>query len=310
MVPLTAVLVSFLWSWKAPDSRLAALASDDPSGDDLKVHEQPTPPIGGLGIYLALIPAFVQVGDPITWIAASGALALGVVDDRRSLSPRSRLAVEILIGLLLAASPAVQTWQARFVIFAATVVLINAVNLYDGLDGLVGGTLAVSAVGVGVLADSVLATSLAGALVGFLAFNWHPAKLFLGDGGAYLVAVVVVASARLAEPSDPAALLLLLGMSGVVLVDLAVTLIRRRRAGVPLFIGDRSHIYDQLRDRGWSVPAVAILSIVAQIAIAAVAGLSFTYSSEWMSVAIVSSLLAGVAVLAGMLGFMKNEAPS
>jgi UDP-GlcNAc:undecaprenyl-phosphate GlcNAc-1-phosphate transferase len=307
MVPLTAGVVSFVWSWLSPRSPFARILSDDPSGDALKIHQQPIPPIGGIGIYLALLPAFVAVGDVLIWLAASGALALGVLDDRWSLAPRTRLGFELLVGFTLALSPEIATgWQGRIVVAMATVVLINAINLYDGLDGLAGGALVVSALGVGLLTDGLIAYSLGAALIGFLVFNWHPAKLFLGDGGAYLVAVAFVAAASTGGRPDFAALLVMLGMAGVVLVDLLVTLIRRARAGAALFQGDRSHLYDQLVDRGWRVPTVAATSTVVQCGIAGIAVLSLEMGGDGVALAVLSGVLLGLVGLAAARGFTSS----
>lgn len=304
MVALTAALVSFLWSWRAPKSRLAELLTDDPSGDELKIHTRPTPPIGGIGIYLAMLPAFALVGDVMIWLAASAALLLGVLDDRWSLAPITRLGFEVLIGVVLASSPAIASgWVGRLVVMIATPVLINAINLYDGLDGLAGGALAVSALGVGLLTDGPIGYSLGAALIGFVIFNWHPAKLFLGDGGAYFVAVAFVAAASMNGGRELASLLVMLGMAGVVLVDLLVTFVRRTRSGLPLFRGDRSHIYDQLVDRGWHVPTVAAMSALVQVIVVGIAVVGLRYLDDAVALVAVSGLLLALVGMATMSGF-------
>jgi UDP-GlcNAc:undecaprenyl-phosphate GlcNAc-1-phosphate transferase len=126
----------------------------------------------------------------------------------------------------------------------------------------------VTAVGLAVVAqgrgaDSLPALTLAASLAGFLVLNWHPARVFLGDAGAYFVGLYL--AHLILEVSDgPVELILTSGFLGVFAIDMLVTLLRRRLNDRPLFIGDRSHIYDQLRDRGVSVPTIALLAAATQ----------------------------------------------
>lgn len=285
---MIAGVVSTLFAWLAPRTRLAQLLTDDPAGDELKIHVGRIPPIGGIGIGLGLVPALVSLGDLQIAIGAAGALALGIVDDARTIRPKVRLAVEILIGVVVAMSPLVGGPWSKLLVAAGVVVMINAVNLFDGLDGLAGGVTGVTAAAVGLLTGSSLAWALAVALVGFLIFNWHPASVFLGDGGAYLVATVLVAVIG-ATAEDELSIAALLGAGGVVLVDLVVTVLRRRASGRPLFEGDRSHSYDQLSDRGIPVRRIAILAIALQAVLCAAIALGWLVGP-------------GVAVMAAVLG--------
>lgn len=265
---VTAGLVSFLWSWLAPLTGLARWLSDDGEGDDLKVHATPTPTVGGLGIALAMGWAILATGDWWFAIAAVSGLGLGLVDDRLDLAPLLRLIAEFGIGALVAVSVSDSAGLAGMALAViATVVVINAVNLFDGLDGLAGGAVFVTALAMWAYTADVVMLSLAAAVLGFLVWNWHPARLFLGDGGAYFVAVVIVHGA-MTRAGSFAESLALLGLAGVVLVDLVVTLLRRSAHHRPLFMGDRSHSYDQLIDRGWQGRSVAVLSGVLQVAVA------------------------------------------
>jgi len=251
-------------------------------------------------------------------LAASGILLLlGLVDDRRNLSPRLRLAVTVLAGMVLGltADLPAATAGARAVVASVVLVVItvNAVNLFDGLDGLAGSVALVTAGGIAVLAsvrgaEIVTGLVLASGIAGFLVWNWPPARLFLGDNGAYTLAVFLVygffrASPAAGEvPTMVAACLL-----GVFAIDLVVTLLRRKLAGRPLFVGDRSHIYDQLRDRGWSVPTVSMTMAGAQaVIVAVVVILDQTFPPK---TALAASLAVAVVIIIGLgiAGFLRPD---
>jgi UDP-GlcNAc:undecaprenyl-phosphate GlcNAc-1-phosphate transferase len=139
-----------------------------------------------------------------------------------------------------------------------------------------------------------------GALLGFLPHNWKPARMFLGDNGSYtvgtlLTAVIVELGIAGRGPQD---MIAGAAVATVFLVDLGSTLLRRRRAGVPLFVGDRNHTYDRLHDAGWPVPRVALTSALVNGASALGVALLATISVPLAAVAAVAWVLVliGVAV--------------
>lgn len=149
---------------------------------------------------------------------------------------------------------------------ALVVVSINAVNLFDGLDGLAGTAGLLAALGSGWMAvmrglDPTFGLVLAGAVAGFLVLNWHRARVFLGDNGSYVVGLFIAYAVLRATPSGAETrLVVAASLLGVFLLDLVATVLRRRLNGRPLFAGDRGHLYDQLRSRGLSVPAVVLVA--------------------------------------------------
>lgn len=241
---------------------------DAPDGSELKAHDTAAVPLGGVAVFLGVHVGFLVDGrwEPVLLTATAIVLVLGLADDRVGLPPSFRLAVSAGAGAILAIDVA-GPWSSLLVA-VLTVVAINAINLYDGLDGLAGSAALVSAVGLAVVAasgsEAPLGLVLAAALAGFLVFNWNPARAFLGDNGAYVVAVVLVWLIATVS-SGPAMLLAGSGVLGVFIVDLAVTLLRRRRAGAPLFQGDRNHLYDRLHAAGISVRGVAWRSTALQL---------------------------------------------
>ncbi len=265
----------------------------------LKVHQKPVPYLGGIAVFAGLA---VSMGE--TDIALLGpplaALVLGVVDDATDLPPKLRLAAEGLIGIGVALAVPHHGVLPFLAAVGATVVLINAVNLIDGLDGLSSGVALAGAVGFCWVLEGegrALALGLAGALVGFLVWNRPPARIYLGDGGAYLLGTTLAVMLASSWTPDgaigrPVASLLLVA---VPVVDTTVAIVRRVRTSAPLFEGDRGHVYDQLVDRGRRAPVAVLWCVGAAAVLATVGSLATRLDTPG---ALVVTGLAVVAVLA------------
>jgi len=239
------------------------------------------------------------------WAILAAALiivAMGVADDLLDLDWMIKLAGQILAGGVLAWQGVAITslpfgsifigssWMSLLLTVFAVVFAMNAVNFIDGLDGLVAGV-AIIANGVFFLYSYLLVTvtspnnyfnlaSLASALVigvcvGFLPLNWNPAKLFMGDAGAYLVGLLMATSAIAVtgqiDPSQiagfgrsslfPAFLPILLPLAILVVpfLDFALAVTRRLRAGKSPFSADRKHLHHRLLDMGHSVKHAVLI---------------------------------------------------
>jgi UDP-GlcNAc:undecaprenyl-phosphate GlcNAc-1-phosphate transferase len=157
-------------------------------------------------------------------------------------------------------------------------------------------------------ADFVPPLTLAAALAGFLVLNWHPARVFLGDAGAYFVGLYL--AHLILEVSDgPVELVLTSGFLGVFAIDLLVTLLRRRLNDRPLFVGDRSHIYDQLRDRGLSVPTIAVLAAATQAVLLMLVILAERALGPSWALTTLAIVLAGLLSALARLGFLRVDEP-
>ncbi|HSM01057.1 MAG TPA: MraY family glycosyltransferase [Acidimicrobiia bacterium] len=272
---LAAAAVSLSWAvtavWLGPRIGYVEAPGEDP----LKTHARPAVPLGGIGVFLGVHIAMALGGrfDPALLAATSVVVVLGLVDDRRPLPPYLRIAGwSLAAGIVALDATGVVTGM---VLAAVAIVAIASVNLLDGLDGLAGGSALVAAAGLAFLAgardvDHALPLLVAGALAGFLVLNWHPARVFLGDSGAYLVGVLLAWSMAKASPGSAADLVVAAGVLGVFIVDLVVTILRRLSGRRPLFAGDRSHVYDQLRQRGRRVADIALWAAALQAAFVAV----------------------------------------
>jgi UDP-GlcNAc:undecaprenyl-phosphate GlcNAc-1-phosphate transferase len=223
-----------------------------------KPQKRATPYLGGFGVGcgVALGAAFFR---PWLLVPFALALGLGTADDAWPLPASSRLIGELSAGVVLAAVVSTRFGPAGYVLVPlATVALINGCNLIDGLDALCGSTVFVAAVGFGLLLSGGargMALAVAGAAGAFLVFNRPPAKVYLGDGGSYLLGISLAAllavawAPGLSQSTGVGALALVL----LPLVEVGSAAVRRVRAGGSPFSPDRNHPYDVLVRSGWSV---------------------------------------------------------
>jgi Fuc2NAc and GlcNAc transferase len=250
-------------------------------------HTAPTARGGGIAIVIASAIALLLLGirgavEPALIVALLGgglAVAIaGFIDDRRRLSAKTRLLVHLLAALValvtLGGLPAIEIgnhvvrfgWGGYLLGTLAIVWVLNLFNFMDGIDGIAAAE-ALFMVGAGTLLSSVSATGITasyGAIVfgaaclGFLIWNWAPARIFMGDVGSgylgYVIAVLAIASAR----DNPATLLSWLILGGVFFCDATVTLIRRLVRRDRVYEAHRSHAYQRLARRWQSHSRVTI----------------------------------------------------
>ncbi|MEY2423147.1 MAG: UDP-GlcNAc:undecaprenyl-phosphate/decaprenyl-phosphate GlcNAc-phosphate transferase [Acidimicrobiaceae bacterium] len=267
---ISALLVSPAAMWVARRTGLV----DRPG--PLKVHAKPVPYLGGLAVAAGLAWG-VGATRPSLLVPLGAALALGIFDDATDLSPLSRLIGELTIGAAVGVCLPLGDQRVVGVVFAAlvTLVLCNGVNMIDGLDGLAGGTAVVAALGFYVVLTgdgATIAIALAAGLAAFLVFNLPPARMYLGDGGAYLAGTALAALFLLACRSGSgvsfggAALLV-----GYPVVELVFTVVRRGVQRKSPLKGDRHHVYDQLHARGASTSMAALACVAFQAVLVSVA---------------------------------------
>ena len=264
---------------------------DAPDGV-LKTHGVTAVPLGGVGVLLGTHAGLGLVGrlDPLLLIGSLVLLAVGLADDRFGLSPVIRLSVAAFAGAIMAFGERSLGWGLALI--ALVVICVNAINLIDGIDALAGSTAAISLAGMGILAstrdrpDWALPLASCAALLGFLIWNRPPARVFLGDNGAYVTGSLL-AYTSLVVARNPWEALAGVALIGFPLLDLAVTLLRRLRARSPLFFGDRDHTYDRLhRLRGWSAGRVSATIALLQ--------------TLWVSLLVISEKAAGPGAALGI----------
>ena len=279
----------------------------------LKTQETPVPYLGGVAVFSG-VAVGACVGRPVALIPLAAALAVGVGDDRFDLPAPLRLGAQLGVGALIAATQPVHLpgWIGVPLVMAASVVLINGFNLLDGLDMLAGGVGAAAAVGFAVLMPGparLMAASLTAALVAFVWYNRPPARIYLGDGGSYLIgASMTVLLAYAWGVGTPAATgVIALALLVVPVAEVACAIVRRRRGGRSLLSGDRAHPYDLLVTSGWSRTAASATYIAVEVAVVTTVAVLGHVS---MAVAVAIDLAVAVAVLAaaGLVGGLGNPA--
>jgi UDP-GlcNAc:undecaprenyl-phosphate GlcNAc-1-phosphate transferase len=225
----------------------------------LKLQTAPVPYLGGVAVFTGSVVG-AAAGRPTTVIPLALALALGVADDRFDLPPLARVAGQVVVGVAVVVTCPVRLEGAAgaVAIVVVTLLVINGVNLIDGLDMLASGVVAVAAVAFALVVHGSgreLAVAVAAALVAFLVYNRPPARVYLGDGGAYLLGTTLVIllttawAPGVSAPEGVAALALV----AVPSAEVAFAVVRRVRSRQSLVTGDRGHPYDRLVQRGWPV---------------------------------------------------------
>jgi UDP-GlcNAc:undecaprenyl-phosphate/decaprenyl-phosphate GlcNAc-1-phosphate transferase len=278
-----AIALALVLTWAARRLGLATGLVDRPppggvGADGLKIHTVPIPVLGGLGVMTAMLGTLLLVDAELQPAVVGGvvlATAVGLVDDVRPLGAGIRMVALTVAGVLLVIGlPLAQLGPlARPGVVVLLLLLANAVNLIDGQDGLAGGLAAIACAGLAAViaasgGDPAAAIALAGAVVGFLAWNLPPARVFLGNGGAYgLGALLTVLAANATVGHGWHGLLAAALCLGVFAFELTFTVVRRLLASQGLATGDRRHSYDLLaryagnRDRStmalWTLGAVS-----------------------------------------------------
>ena len=266
-------------------------------------HKGVIPRIGGIGMVTAfgliylLCFIFLDSDDNASLMHYSvaaggvGAFLLGFVDDFRPISAKFKFIVQILLALLAYQSGL----SIKFVGVPFTDILIdfhifgvfltvfwfvaimNLINLIDGLDGLAGGIglmlmllLVYLSLQKGMLIPAILSIGMVGALLGFLFHNFPPAKVYMGDSGAYLIGYLIAAFSLMNAEKGTVLAALLAPMLALALpiADVAFAMLRRGIQGLPMFRPDREHIHHQLLRTGLSHRnAVLVLYCISLLAL-------------------------------------------
>jgi UDP-GlcNAc:undecaprenyl-phosphate GlcNAc-1-phosphate transferase len=312
------------------------LAMDAPDGRR-KMHTQVTPRLGGLPIFLTLLAGFVVAalkfdGFFDRWwpliLANTLLFGVGFFDDVKPMGARMKLLGQFGCACILYASDIsidelsnpfgashfnLGWWSFPITVFWL-IAIPNIINLIDGMDGLATGfglcmCLVLAFVGhFNLYGDVVLvAVIMSGALTGFLFFNLPPARIFLGDGGAYLIGFFI-ASVSLKSSNKGSvlgALLVMIVALGVPILDTLFAITRRALRGVPIFRADAEHIHHRLMTLGFSKTRALIALYSVCLALGLVGILVLVSKGRALPVVIaVLFLLALIA--ARYLGYVKS----
>lgn len=313
LVGLTTAVVTFLLTGLV--RRLALRAGAVATPRDRDVHLTPTPRLGGLAMYGGVLGgvllahqlpvlrrSFEYSWDVVAVLVAGGIIVLvGALDDRFELDALTKFAGQVTAAGMLVlfgvqwfiflvpsngeAGSGVSVLvlgqdQAVLLTVLLAVVLVNAMNFVDGLDGLAAGIGLIAAVAIGAFAlqlldrsggsvsaypPTLIAALVAGACLGFLPHNFQPARIFMGDSGAMFIGLMLAAASTSASGKiDPSQysladalallspLLVVAAVLFVPLLDLLLAVVRRTRAGRSPFAADKLHLHHRLLEIGHS----------------------------------------------------------
>ncbi len=330
---LCLVLTKLLLKWQLK------FGLDHPDGDR-KQHDRVIPRLGGLPIFLTLAAGLAyapyglhdggrRVGDwwPIV-LCLTLIFLVGFADDLKPLGARVKLVGQIGTACILFASgysidvlthPTTGAhvdlgWLALPVTLFWLIAIPNIINLIDGMDGLAGGFGLFMCLTLGVIghfagmADVVMVSAImAGALSGFLFFNLPPARIFLGDGGAYLIGFFIAALSLASSQKGTivSALLVMIIALGVPILDTLFAIVRRGVRGVPIFRADAEHIHHRLVQLGYSKPQALLVLYIAS-ALLSLGGITILLSRGLTAVVAGAALVILAILAARYLGYVKS----
>ena len=292
---IASVLLSFALTWNVRNIALSRGWVALPASSR-HIHEVPLPRLGGVAIFfsfvtvialLVVVSALFQFESGLSprkvfYLILCGTMVfgLGLYDDLRPVKPYVKLAVQSLAAVMLFIGgfrvlrlPLFFGWEdfgwASLPLTIIWVLLItNAFNLIDGLDGLAAGSALFSTVTVFIISlvsgdplISLLTVVLAGAILGFLRFNFNPATIFLGDSGSLFIGFMLSALALAGSQKAPTVVAVAIPVVsfGLPLVETTLSVFRRWLNGQPLFSADREHIHHKLLERGFSQRQVVVM---------------------------------------------------
>lgn len=244
-----------------------------------KIHNSSVPSLGGIAIYIGLLAAILTNWNPEFRTELYGIitgstiiLLIGILDDIYDLSAMKKLLGQILVSLILVAfgvkfvflSEVIGSIMLSDVLGVPLTVLwligmMNVINLIDGLDGLAAGVSFIGAVSLGIISifyesgvSTFLAAAICGSSLGFLVFNFNPAKIFLGDSGAMLLGFLLGCITVLngASAGSTTTLVIPILVFGVPIFDTGFAILRRYMAGRCIVAADKDHLHHRLVLKG------------------------------------------------------------
>ncbi len=309
--------------------------------DDRKTHTQLIPRIGGVAIFVTVnvvlgVAALLfdelrqyEIGRNHLLIVLIGAAMMhlvGLADDIRNIRARWKLMLQVAIALAVYLAgvrvttlslPGIGivelgTWLGLLFTVFWLVGITNAFNLIDGLDGLAGGaalfaltTLFFVASTQGMVDASFVTIVVAGAVLGFLFFNFHPASIFLGDSGSLFLGFMLAGMGLLSSQKGSTAVAVAIPVVslGLPVIDTLLAIIRRFLRGQPIFSADRGHIHHRLLNLGHSPRKVALL-LYGACAVLALGGMLLVNDSGYVALVL---LLVGLGVFVAMQRLRFHE---
>lgn len=305
-------------------------ATDKPN--QRKVHQNIMPRLGGLAIYIAFIIGFLilrpdNVYDIPILVGSFIIILTGFLDDLTELSPKVKLLGQLLAATIVVLGgvqvsyinlPFGSQLEFGYLSIPLTIVWIvgitNAINLIDGLDGLAAGVSAIALITISwmaILKGDAFVTGmgfiLLGSILGFLIYNFHPAKIFMGDTGALFLGYMISVLSLLGFKNVTAiSFIIPVIILGVPISDTFFAIIRRIVNKKPLSAPDKSHLHHCLLKLGYS-HRQTVLMIYGMSAIFGVAAIIFSKATMWGSLLLIAALLLAIELFVEKIGLVGKD---
>ncbi|EGK62758.1 UDP-N-acetylglucosamine:undecaprenyl-P N-acetylglucosaminyl 1-P transferase [Centipeda periodontii DSM 2778] len=311
--------------------------------DARKVHVRPIPRIGGIGIYAAFMVSilvqlvFVELTPEFMMsliglmVGGTIIVAIGIIDDYCDLPAKVKLLGQILAAVVLVVGFDVRIdfitdplgdfiYLELFAIPATIfwiVGLTNTVNLIDGLDGLAAGVSSIAAITIflvameeGIPFVAMVTAALAGAAVGFLYYNFNPARIFMGDTGSMFLGFMLAGISVVGAVKSAATIALIVPILalGLPILDTTFAIVRRMRNHRPIFKPDKGHLHHRLLAHGFTQKQAVLLMYVVS-ALFGLCALALTAVSMQAAILIILIVAAVVFIGARKLGILQMDVP-
>ena len=318
-VPIVAIAIAFvvavILTVLAIPLALKLGIMDEPNA--LKIHSKGIPRLGGLGVYGGLLAGSLTSGDFDAWVLTGASLMfiVGLIDDRLTISPLQKLVGQGIAGVPLFFSVLHEHRDSTGYFYAIlgfclVVILANAVNLLDGMDGLAGGNAFLMFVAFAALAflhgmSGAVMLIIAAAILGFLPFNFPRAKIFMGDSGSLLIGFLL-ASALMQLLTGGFVYFLCGALIAIVpIFDLALGIVRRARAGKHIFSADRGHFYDRI-NHAIGNPTKTVLITYSWTGVASALAVGASLGGMPLVLATLIAVVLGLVLLSVSLGWLRT----
>lgn len=304
--PLVALLTTLLALTLILTVGKRAVVHDIPN--ERSLHDKPVPRVGGIALLAGVAAGWMLLSPAWNWwiaLPVLGLFALSLLDDLRSLSARTRLIAHFVAALVaLSGADISMLWLLPLLLF--TVWMTNLYNFMDGSDGLAGGMalFGFGSYGIGAWLSgnegyALLNFTIAAAALGFLAFNFHPAKVFMGDAGSIPLGFLAAMLGIHGWQTGLWPLWFPILAFSPFIVDATFTLLQRLRRGEKLSQAHRSHYYQRLVQMGWGHRNTALAEYVLMILMgtAALSALSLPASGQYAMLLLATALYLAIAAL-------------
>lgn len=327
---LLAMFVSYVLTPHIKKLAFKIGAVDKP--DNRKVHKKIMPRLGGLAIYVAFMIGCLTSLE-LTWdlfgilLGGTMIVALGVADDVYQLPAKVKLLGQIAAACVLVLFDIRIEWVNNpfggyFYLDMLSIPLTifwvisftNVVNLIDGLDGLAAGVSAIAsltiilvAIQMGYFHVAIMTASLAGAIIGFIRYNFNPATIFMGDTGSMFLGYMLAAISIYGAVKTAATIALIVPAIalGLPILDTAFAIMRRYVNGRPIFQPDKGHLHHRLLAQGMSHKE-AVLFMYGITAVLCIGAVLWAEMDGFYAALIIAVIMTAVAVGAKKIGILND----